>query len=98
VARSLRRGRTIDLHYEAINEESMFKSVMTSTGCVLFVVALLLVPIALAGPPLGMAWTIYLAYAIPPVLVIYVLLQALRLAIRKPEPNERPGRDRGQPG
>ena len=35
VVRSLRRGRTIDLHYEAISEEASFKSIMTSTGCVL---------------------------------------------------------------
>jgi predicted dehydrogenase len=83
-ARSLRRGRTVDLHYEAISEESTFKSVMTSTGCVIFLFALLLVPIALAGPPLGFPWTIYIAYLIPPVLIIYVLLQGLRLAVRRP--------------
>ena len=34
VVRSLRRGRTIDLHYEAISEEASFKSIMTSTGCI----------------------------------------------------------------
>ncbi len=83
--RSLRRGRTVDLHYEAISEESTFKSVMTSTGCVIILIALFIVPIALAGPPLGFPWTIYLAYVIPPILVIYVLLQGLRLALRQPE-------------
>jgi len=36
-----------------------------------------------SGPPLGFPWTIYIAYLIPPVLIIYVLLQGLRLAIRK---------------
>jgi myo-inositol 2-dehydrogenase/D-chiro-inositol 1-dehydrogenase len=82
-ARSLRRGRTVDLHYEAISEESTFKSVMTSTGCVILLIALFVVPIALAGPPLGFPWTIYLAYLIPPILVIYVLLQGLRLAVRR---------------
>ena len=35
VVRSLRRGRTIDLHYEAISEEASFKSIMTSTGCMI---------------------------------------------------------------
>jgi predicted dehydrogenase len=84
-ARSLRRGRTVDLHYEAISEESTFKSVMTSTGCMILLLALFLVPIALAGPPLGFPWTVYIAYLIPPVLVIYVLLQGLRLAIRRPD-------------
>jgi myo-inositol 2-dehydrogenase/D-chiro-inositol 1-dehydrogenase len=82
-ARSLRRGRTIDLYYEAISEESTFKSVMTSTGCVILMIALFLIPIALAGPPLGFPWTIYIAYLIPPVLVVYVLLQGLRLAVRR---------------
>ena len=38
--RSLRRGRTVDLHYEPISEEASFKSVMTSTGCVIFLAAL----------------------------------------------------------
>ena len=69
VVRSLRRGRTIDLHYEAISEEASFKSIMTSTGCTILLGTLLILPLALAGPALGMNWTIYLAYLIPPVLV-----------------------------
>ena len=44
VVRSLRRGRTIDLHYEAISEEASFKSIMTSTGCVLLLGVLLSSP------------------------------------------------------
>jgi predicted dehydrogenase len=82
-ARSLRKGRTVDLHYEAISEETSFKSVMTSTGCMLFIVSMLILPLALAGPPLGLGWTIYIAYAIPPLLVIFVILQTLRFAVRK---------------
>jgi myo-inositol 2-dehydrogenase/D-chiro-inositol 1-dehydrogenase len=82
--RSLRRGRTVDLHYESISEESNFKSVMTSTGCMILIGALFAVLIALAGPPLGYRWTIFIAYLIPPVLVIFVVLQALRFAVRKP--------------
>ncbi len=84
-ARSLRKGRTVDLHYEAISEETSFKSVMTSTGCMLFIVSMLILPLALAGPPLGLGWTIYIAYAIPPLLVLFVILQSLRFAIRKNE-------------
>ncbi len=95
--RSLRRGRTVDLHYEAITEESTFKSVMTSTGCVIILIALFIVPIALAGPPLGFPWTIYLAYVIPPILVIYVLLQGLRLALRRPDAAASAVDDREQP-
>ena len=36
-ARSLRKGRTVDLYYEPISEEASFKSVMTSTGCMLII-------------------------------------------------------------
>jgi predicted dehydrogenase len=82
--RSLRRGRTVDLHYEQISEESNFKSVMTSTGCMILVGALFAVMFALAGPPLGYHWTIYIAYLIPPILVLFVVLQTLRLAVKKP--------------
>ena len=59
-----------------------FKSVMTSFGCVLLLGALVALPAALIGPALGMAWTLYIAYAIPPALILFVLLQSLRLAIQ----------------
>ena len=84
-ARSLRKGRTVDLYYEPISEEASFKSVMTSTGCMLIIGALLIIPLALAGPPLGFNWTIYIAYLIPPLLVLFIILQTLRFAVRKPE-------------
>jgi myo-inositol 2-dehydrogenase/D-chiro-inositol 1-dehydrogenase len=85
VVRSLRRGRTIELHYEAITEEASFKSIMTSTGCTILLGILLLLPVALAGPALGMSWTIYLAWLIPPVLVAFAIAQILRLGIRREE-------------
>ena len=88
--RSLRRGRTVDLHYEPISEESNFKSVMTSTGCMILIGALFAVLFALSGPPLGYNWTIYIAYLIPPILVIFVVLQTLRFAVRKPVSRKRP--------
>jgi myo-inositol 2-dehydrogenase/D-chiro-inositol 1-dehydrogenase len=81
--RSLRRGRTVDLYYEPISEEATFKSVMTSTGCVILLAALFAIPLALAGPPLGFPWTIYIAYLIPPVLAIFVVMQLLRFAVRR---------------
>jgi predicted dehydrogenase len=86
VVRSLRRGRTVELHYEEISEASTFKSVMTSLGCLVLLSILVLVPIALAGPTLGMPWLIYLAYVIPPMLVGFVVVQSLRFAIREPGP------------
>jgi myo-inositol 2-dehydrogenase/D-chiro-inositol 1-dehydrogenase len=83
VVRSLRRGRTIDLHYESISEESSFKSIMTSTGCMILLGALFILPLALAGPALGVNGTIYLAYIIPPVLVAFAVIQILRFGIRR---------------
>jgi predicted dehydrogenase len=82
--RSLRRGRTVELHYETISEEATFKSVMTSTGCLVFLATLLVLPLAMAGPPLGLRWTLYIPYLIPPALILFILLQALRLAIHRP--------------
>ena len=51
---------------------------------VLAIGALVAVLFALSGPPLGFNWTIYIAYLIPPILVIFVVLQTLRFAVRKP--------------
>jgi len=89
--RSLRRGRTVDLHYEPITEEASFKSVMTSTGCLILLGALCTLPLALAGPALGLNWTIFIAYLIPPILVIFVVLQILRFAVRSSSETEKRG-------
>jgi hypothetical protein len=73
---------------------------MTSTGCMILIAALLLLPIALAGPALGFNGTIYLAYVVPPVLVAFVLFQLLRFGIRsnriRPSRAERRPASRGQ--
>ena len=82
--RSLKRGRTVDLHYEEISEAGTFKGVMTSIGCVVFLSILAVLPVALIGPPLGLPETIYLAYVIPPVLILFILLQLLRFVVRSP--------------
>ncbi len=84
VSRSLRRGRTVELHYEEISEQGTFKSVMTSVGCLVLMSILFVLPLALAGPVLGAGWTIYLAYLIPPVLVAFILMQLFRFTTRGP--------------
>ena len=84
VARSLRRGRTIDLHYEEVSEDGNFKTVMTSLGCMILMSVLVALPLALAGPVLGMGWLIYIAYAIPPVLIVFGLMQLLRFGVKRP--------------
>jgi myo-inositol 2-dehydrogenase/D-chiro-inositol 1-dehydrogenase len=87
--RSVRRGRTVELHYEAISEEANFKSVMTSTGCLILIAILFVLPLSMAGPPLGFRWTLFIPYLIPPVLVLFVALQLLRLVVRRPKPSGR---------
>jgi myo-inositol 2-dehydrogenase/D-chiro-inositol 1-dehydrogenase len=87
VVRSLRRGRTVDLHYERISEAASFKSIMTSTGCMILLATLVILPLALAGPALGFNWTIYIAYLILPILILFTAVQLLRFGI-KPEPGE----------
>lgn len=84
VARSLRKGRSVDLHYEEVSEASNFKTVMTSVGCMVLLGILVALPAALVGPALGIGQTIYIAYAIPPLLVAFALLQVLRLAMKPP--------------
>jgi myo-inositol 2-dehydrogenase/D-chiro-inositol 1-dehydrogenase len=92
--RSLRRGRTVEMHYEAISEDATFKSVMTSTGCLIFIASLIALPLAMAGPPLGMNWTLFIPYIIPPILVIFVVMQTLRLGVRRhPAGDMMPGDD-----
>jgi len=86
VSRSLRRGRSVDLHYEAVSEANNFKTVMTSVGCMLLLAVLVALPAALVGPALGIRQTIYIAYVIPPVLIAFAALQLLRLAMRRPAP------------
>jgi myo-inositol 2-dehydrogenase/D-chiro-inositol 1-dehydrogenase len=87
VVRSLRRGRTVDLHYERISEAASFKSIMTSAGCLILLATLVVLPLALAGPALGFNWTIYIAYLILPILILFTAVQLLRFGI-KPEPGE----------
>ena len=87
VVRSLRRGRTIDLHYERISEAASFKSIMTSTGCMLLLGSLFVLPLALAGPALGFNQSIYIAYLILPLLILFAAFQLFRFGI-KPEPED----------
>lgn len=82
---SLRRGRTIDLHHEQIDERTNFRAVMTSLGCLMFLGVLAALSASLAGRALGFDWAIYLAYLIPPVLIAFVALQLLQLGIRPEE-------------
>ena len=53
----------------------------------LSLLSLLLLPLAMVGPPLGLTWTLFIPYVIPPVLVLFVIMQTLRVAVRRPNPS-----------
>jgi hypothetical protein len=68
---------------------------MTSTGCMILLAMLFVLPLSMAGPPLGLKWTLFIPYFILPILVIFVVMQLLRLAVRRPAPSSSvdPARD-----
>ena len=91
-ARSLRKGRTIDLHYEEISELGTFKSVMTSIGCGLILLTMVLMFVAAASHGLGFEQGVYVAWIIPPLLVGFALFQLFRYGIKPPAPRSEPPR------
>ena len=84
VGRSLRRGRTVDLHYEEVSELSSFKAFMTSVGCALLLLVPVVYGITRVGLAFGLTWMRYVAWAIVPALALFALLQFLRFAARGP--------------
>ena len=82
VARSLKRGRTVEMHYDEISELSSFKANMTSLGCGLVLLSLVLYVLSRVGLALGMDAAKYLGWAVVPLLSVYALLQLLRFAAR----------------
>ncbi len=80
--RSLKRGRTVEMHYDEISELSSFKASMTSIGCALVLLSLVLYVLSRVGLALGIDAAKYLAWAVVPLLGIYGLLQFLRFAAR----------------
>ncbi|HVU86658.1 MAG TPA: hypothetical protein VHD36_05020 [Pirellulales bacterium] len=80
IARSLAKGRTIELHDEEHSEHGTFKGTMTSVGCGLLLASLvvLLAAAALASIT-GMPFFGYAPYLILGVLGIFLVLQSLKL-------------------
>jgi hypothetical protein len=79
---SLRRGRTIQLHYEEHSEQQTFKSVMAAGGCLLLMGLLLMLGIvavvdAIAGPVRKNLWfRLWPVYVFAPI-ALFLLLQSL---------------------
>lgn len=79
IARSLKRGRTIELHYEDYSEQGTFKGMMTSLGCGLLVAALFIMFLAALGGRLGLPFTRHWVTLLLLLLGSFLALQAFRL-------------------
>jgi hypothetical protein len=86
IDRSLKRGRTIELHYEEYSEASTFKGTMAAVGCCLLIVGLVLVVVVgvledflRRRVPLIPKWP----YVLLGVLGLFLALQLLLLALRR---------------
>ena len=80
IARSLTKGRTIELHDEEHSEHGTFKGTMTSLGCGLLVASLMVLVVAAAlAKVTGNAFFGYAPYLILGVLGVFLVLQSLKL-------------------
>jgi myo-inositol 2-dehydrogenase/D-chiro-inositol 1-dehydrogenase len=85
IQRSLKKGRTIELHDEDYTEQATFKGTMTSLGCGVLLIALLMLPIAAVAAKLGFPWARYWAWILLALLVLFLALQGLRLVFPQRE-------------
>jgi predicted dehydrogenase len=96
IDRSLKRGRTIDLHHEEFTDIGTFKGTMTSVGCAILMCGLVFVVcVALAHLVAVQAgwnqladWLGYWPYLLLGVLGFYLLLQPLALIGKSREPEK----------
>jgi myo-inositol 2-dehydrogenase/D-chiro-inositol 1-dehydrogenase len=78
IQRSLKKGRTIELHNEDYTEQATFKGTMTSLGCGVLMVALVMLPVAAVAAKLGFPWARYWAWILLALLALFLALQGLR--------------------
>lgn len=79
IERSLIKGRTVDLHFEDYSEQSTFKGTMTSLGCGLLLLGLMVVVVASVAEGLGMPLFRFWPHVLLGVLAVFLALQGLRL-------------------
>src|SRR5262249_13271923 len=80
IARSLTKGRTIELHDEEHSEHGTFKGTMTSVGCGLLVASLVVLLVAAALAQItGQSIFGYAPYFILGMLGLFLLVQSLKL-------------------
>ncbi|MGH6742754.1 MAG: hypothetical protein ACREDY_27610 [Bradyrhizobium sp.] len=95
VEHSLQRGRTIELHYDTPSEHATFKGIMSGVGCLLLIVGLVLLIVATTAVNAGVPLADYWPYLLLAVLVVFLLLQSLRLVFptdHEPPTNGKSGR------
>lgn len=81
VDRSLQKGRTIDMRYDDVSEEASFKSIMTLTGCALFIAALVVLIVAASLISVGIELP-NVGYLILGPFVLYLVMQLFGLVYR----------------
>ncbi|HEU5089681.1 MAG TPA: hypothetical protein VFT99_19635, partial [Roseiflexaceae bacterium] len=79
IGRSLKKGRTIELHNEDYTEQATFKGTMTSLGCGVLMAALVMLPVAAVAAKLGFPWARYWAWILLAMLVLFLALQGFGL-------------------
>ena len=84
IARSLHKGRTIELYYEDYTEEGTFKGTMTSVGCGLLLLGLAVVGIVAIAEQIGVPHMSGWPYVLVGVMGVFLALQLLMFASRKP--------------
>lgn len=84
IGRSLAKGRTIELHFEEYTEQGTFKGTMTSLGCGLLVLGMLLLGVVAIGEQAGVPYTKYWPYLLLGAFGFFLLLQLLMLVFNKP--------------
>lgn len=95
VDHSLQRGRTIELYFETPTEHATFKGVMSGVGCLLLIAGLLVLIVATTAVHAGVPLAAYWPYLLLGVLLVFLLLQTLKLVFpaegrSKAVPQEKP--------
>jgi len=83
VERSLRKGRTLELHFEDFTEEGTFKGTMTSVGCGLLVGGLVLMVMIAVLDTLGVPWLGNWPVLLLGLMGLFLILQLITLSFGK---------------
>jgi predicted dehydrogenase len=97
IDRSLLKGRTIELYYEDYTEEGTFKGTMTSLGCGLLLIGLVLLGAVGIGEQMGLTFVRAWPYLLLGVLGLFLAMQLLVVISRKQTLSKDPPRETPSP-